>query len=107
MANGVVLPRYPYGSPVVVGHRIAMLVNHHHCAVGMDEHLVLLLAPHAVYVVFLDVVQYKVDDGELPLGDLLTGVKGKSEKIGKIGHAAYPLCRQAGDRDEDHKKNGK
>ena len=107
MTDRVVLSCYPYGAPVVVGHRVAVLVHYHHCAVGMEEDLVLVLAPHAVDMIFLGVVQDEVDDGKLPLGNLLAGVEGNAEKVGKISHPAYPLGRQAGDRDKDYKENGK
>ena len=107
MSDRVVLPCYPYGAPVVVGHRIAVPVHNHNCAVSMEEDLVLVLAPHAVDMVFLGVVQDKVDDGELPLRDLLSGVEGDAEKVGKISHPAYPLGRQAVGRDKDYKENGK
>ena len=61
--QGIAFPGNAHRAPVEVGHLVMLPVEYHHSAVRQYEHLIVILAPHAVDMLFLGVVQYKVDDG--------------------------------------------
>ena len=95
VAQWIAFPGNAYRASVEVCHLVVLLVKNHNSAVREYEHLVVVFAPHAMDMLFLGIVKYKVDYGQIPVWNLLFCIDIKSYNVGKIDYTACLLGRKS------------